>query len=80
MKSQSALLDALETYKRNLGEIQERLTAVQVWIDAANFVQCPDLFTAQVHERDDLRQREKEMTFRIRFVKWVLDADKNEKD
>lgn len=75
MKSQQALLDALATYDRNLGEIQERLNSVQVWIDAANFVQCPDLFTAQVKERDDLRRREKEMEFRIRFVKWILDSD-----
>ncbi len=77
MKSQSVLLDALATYNRNLGEIRERLDAVQVWIDAANFVQCPDLFTAQVHERDDLRRREKEMEFRIRFVKWILETDKS---
>ena len=76
MKSEDALLLALTKYNEELGKIRERLDWTKSWLDAANFMQSPDLFVAQVKERDELQKREQEMDFKIRFVKWVLEDDK----
>ena len=39
-------------------------------------MQNQELFIAQVKERDELRDREKEMEFKIRFTQWVLEDEK----
>ena len=75
MKSKDALLLALTKYNEELGKIRERLDWTKSWLDAANFMQVPDLFIAQVKERDELQKREQEMDFKIRFVKWVLEDE-----
>ena len=83
MKSKDALLLALTKYNEELGKIRERLDWTKSWLDAANFMQVPELFVAQVKERDELQKREQEMDFKIRFVKWVLEDNKpkeNEKE
>ena len=80
MKSKDALLLALTKYNKELGKIRERLDWTKSWLDAANFMQSPDLFVAQVNERDELRKRETEMDFKIRFVKWVLEDNKPKED
>ena len=80
MKSKDALLLALTKYTDELGKIRERLDWTKSWLDAANFMQAPDLFVAQVNERDELRKRETEMDFKIRFVKWVLEDNKPKED
>ena len=76
MKSKDALLLALTKYNEELGKIRERLDWTKSWLDAANFMQVPDLFIAQVKERDELQKREQEMDFKIRFVKWILEDNK----
>ena len=76
MKSKDALLLALTKYNEELGKIRERLDWTKSWLDAANFMQVPDLFIAQVKERDELQKREQEMDFKIRFVKWILEGNK----
>lgn len=76
MKTEMSLSLALTKYNEELGKIRERLEWTTSWLDAANFMQVPDLFIAQVKEREELRKRETEMDFKIRFVKWVLEDDK----
>lgn len=76
MKTEMSLSLALTKYNEELGKIRERLDWTTTWLDAANFMQVPDLFIAQVKEREELRKREQEMDFKIRFVKWVLEDDK----
>lgn len=76
MKTRETLVLALTKYNEELGKIRERLDWTKSWLDAANFMQSPDLFVAQVKEREELREREKEMDFKIRFVKWVLEDEK----
>ena len=75
MKNKEALALALTKYTDELGKIRERLAWTKSWLDAANFMQVPDLFIAQVKERDELQKREQEMDFKIRFVKWVLEDE-----
>ena len=76
MKSAETLKLALTKYKTELGKIQERLDWTTSWLDAANFMQNQELFVAQVKERDELRDRAKEMEFKIRFTQWVLEDEK----
>lgn len=76
MKTPQTLTLALNKYKEELGKIRERLDWTTTWLDAANFMQVPDLFIAQVKEREELRKREQEMDFKIRFTQWVLEDDK----
>lgn len=76
MKNKETLTLALTKYTDELGKIRERLDWTKSWLDAANFMQVPDLFIAQVKERDELQKREQEMDFKIRFVKWVLEDNK----
>lgn len=76
MKNKERLTLALTKYTDELGKIRERLDWTKSWLDAANFMQVPDLFIAQVKERDELQKREQEMDFKIRFVKWVLEDNK----
>lgn len=76
MKTAETLKLALAKYKTELGKIRERLDWTTSWLDAANFMQVPELFVAQVKERDELRRRETEMDFKIRFVEWVLETEK----
>lgn len=76
MKTQATLQAALNKYKKELATIRDRLENVTAWLDAAEFMQSPDLFVAQVKERDELRAREKDMDFKIRFTKWVLEDEK----
>lgn len=73
MKTQATLQAALNKYKKELVTIRERLENVTVWLDAAEFMQSPDLFIAQVKERDELRAREKYMDFKVRFTEWILE-------
>ena len=80
MKSQNTLILALNKYEAELGKIRERLDWAQTWLDAANFMQEQDLFIAQVKERDELRKREQETDFKIRFTKWVLEDEKPKED
>lgn len=75
MKNKETLTLALTKYTDELGKIRERLDWTKSWLDAANFMQVPDLFIAQVKERDELQKREQEMDFKIRFVKWVLEDE-----
>ena len=75
MKNKETLTLALTKYTDELGKIRERLDWTKSWLDAANFMQVPDLFVAQVKERDELQKREQEMDFKIRFVKWVLEDE-----
>lgn len=75
MKTQKALTLALNKYTEELGKIRERLDWTRTWLDAANFMQEPNLFVAQIKEKDDLLNREKEMEFKIRFTKWVLEDE-----
>lgn len=76
MKTAETLNLALAKYKTELNKVRERLDWTKSWLDAANFMQVPDLFIAQVKERDELQKREQEMDFKIRFVKWVLEDNK----
>lgn len=76
MKTQQTLNLALSKYKTELATIRDRIDACQVWLDAASFMQVPDLFIAQVKERDELRRRESETDFKIRFTEWVLEDEK----
>jgi hypothetical protein len=75
LKNKETLTLALTKYTDELGKIRERLDWTKSWLDAANFMQVPDLFIAQVKERDELQKREQEMDFKIRFVKWVLEDE-----
>lgn len=75
MKNKETLTLALTKYTDELGKIRERLDWTKSWLDAANFMQVPDLFIAQVKEREELQKREQEMDFKIRFVKWVLEDE-----
>ena len=76
MKTEQTLRLALAKYKSEQATIGERLESCQMWLDAASFMQAPDLFVAQVKERDELRRRETETDFRIRFTEWVLENEK----
>jgi hypothetical protein len=76
MKTQATLQAALNKYKKELATIRERLENVTEWLDATEFMRSPDLFVAQVKERDELRAREKDMDFKVRFTEWILEDDK----
>ena len=73
MKTADAIKAAVAKYEADLATIRERLESANQWLDAAEFMRAPDLFVAQVKERDELRSREKEMDFKVRFAKWVLE-------
>lgn len=76
MKNKDTLLLALAKFTDELNKVRERLNWTKSWLDAANFMQEPSLFIAQVEERKDLQKREQELDFKIRFVKWVLEDNK----
>jgi hypothetical protein len=76
MKTAETLNLALAKYKTELNKVRERLDWTKSWLDAANFMQEPSLFVAQVEERKDLQKREQELDFKIRFVEWVLETEK----
>lgn len=76
MKTAETLNLALTKYKTELNKVRERLDWTKSWLDAANFMQEPSLFVAQVEERKDLQKREQELDFKIRFVEWVLETEK----
>lgn len=76
MKNKDTLLLALAKFTDELNKVRERLNWTKSWLDAANFMQEPSLFVAQVEERKDLQKREQELDFKIRFVKWVLEDNK----
>lgn len=76
MKNKDTLLLALAKFTDELNKVRERLDWTKTWLDAANFMQEPSLFIAQVEERKDLQKREQELDFKIRFVKWVLEDNK----
>lgn len=76
MKTAETLNLALAKYKTELNKVRERLDWTKSWLDAANFMQEPSLFVAQVEERKDLQKREQELDFKIRFVEWVLEDNK----
>ena len=75
MKTEQSLNLALTKYEKELATIRERLESITVWLDAASFMQHQELFVAQVKERDELRRRETELSFMVRFTKWVLEKD-----
>lgn len=79
MKTPQMLKVAIAKYETELKAIRERLDWTQTWLDAANFMQDPALFVAQVDERKELQRREQDMDFKIRFVKWLLE-DEQPKD
>lgn len=76
MKTAETLNLALAKYKTELNKVRERLGWTKSWLDAANFMQEPSLFVAQVEERKDLQKREQELDFKIRFTEWVLEDNK----
>ena len=76
MKTAETLNLALAKYKTELNKVRERLDWTKSWLDAANFMQEPSLFVAQVEERKDLQKREQELDFKIRFTEWVLEDNK----
>lgn len=76
MKNKDTLLLAIAKFTDELNKVRERLEWTKTWLDAANFMQEPSLFVAQVEERKDLQKREQELDFKIRFVKWVLEDSK----
>lgn len=76
MKTAETLKLALAKYKTELNKVRERLDWTKSWLDAANFMQEPSLFVAQVEERKDLQKREQELDFKIRFTEWVLEDNK----
>lgn len=76
MKTVETLKLALAKYKTELNKVRERLDWTKSWLDAANFMQEPSLFVAQVEERKDLQKREQELDFKIRFTEWVLEDNK----
>lgn len=76
MKTAETLNLALAKYKTELNKVRERLNWTKSWLDAANFMQVPDLFIAQVKERDELQKREQKLDFKIRFTEWVLEDNK----
>ncbi len=76
MKTAETLHLALAKYKTELNKVRERLDWTKSWLDAANFMQEPSLFVAQVEERKDLQKREQELDFKIRFTEWVLEDNK----
>jgi hypothetical protein len=76
LKNKDTLLLAVAKFTDELNKVRERLDWTKSWLDAANFMQEPSLFVAQVEERKDLQKREQELDFKIRFVKWVLEDNK----
>lgn len=76
MKTAETLNLALAKYKTELNKVRERLNWTKSWLDAANFMQVPDLFIAQVKERDELQKREQKLDFKIHFTEWVLEDNK----
>lgn len=80
MKNKDTLLLAIAKFTDELNKVRERLEWTKTWLDAANFMQEPSLFVAQVEERKDLQKREQELDFKIRFVKWVLEDSKPKED
>lgn len=80
MKTAETLNLALAKYKTELNKVRERLDWTKSWLDAANFMQEPSLFVAQVEERKDLQKREQELDFKIRFTEWVLEDNKQKEN
>lgn len=76
MKNKDTLLLAIAKFTDEMNKVRERLDWTKSWLDAANFMQEPSLFIAQVEERKELQKREQELDFKIRFVKWVLEDNK----
>ena len=72
MKTEETIKAAIATYEKELKTIQDKIDAITTWKDASNYIQHADLFIAQRKELDELRSCEKEMDFKIRFAKWVL--------
>lgn len=75
MKTEQSLNLALNKYEKELVTIRDRIKDVTVWLDAASFMQHQELFVAQVKERDELRRRETELDFMVRFAKWILEKE-----
>ena len=67
---------AIAKFTDELNKVRERLNWTKSWLDAANFMQEPSLFIAQVEERKNLQKREQELDFKIRFTEWVLEDNK----
>ena len=76
MKNKDTLLLAIAKFTDELNKVRERLNWTKSWLDAANFMQEPSLFIAQVEERKNLQKREQELDFKIRFTEWVLEDNK----
>lgn len=75
MKTEQSLNLALTKYEKELATIRGRIKDVTVWLDASSFMQHQELFIAQVKERDELRRRETELDFMVRFAKWILEKE-----
>lgn len=80
MKNKDTLLLAVAKFTDELNKVRERLDWTKSWLDAANFMQEPSLFVAQVEERKDLQKREQELNFKIRFTEWVLEDNKQKEN
>lgn len=74
MKSVEQIRQALATYEADMKRIQTDIDNVKkVWKKAGEVMEYPEFLVACVKEREALQQEEKEMSFKIRFAKWVLE-------
>lgn len=76
MKTQQTLKAARQKYQVELDQVRDLIHDVRVWARASDKMNHEQLLIAQTDERKDLQQQEKELDFKIRFVDWVLEDDK----
>lgn len=73
MKTEQTIKAALTKYSTELEDIKTKIHDTEVWKEASLNMKHVDLFIAQREELKDLRAKEKEADFKIRFVKWILE-------
>lgn len=75
MKTPEQIKAAIARYEKDLKAIRSGIEDVEVWKDASRCMKNEQLFIQQREELQDLRKKEADMDFKIRFAKWVLEED-----
>lgn len=73
MKTEQTIRTALAKYEVELQALRNEIHDVEAWKTASIRLENAELLVAQRKELEEMRAKEKEADFKIRFVKWLLD-------
>ena len=74
MKTQATLQAALKKFEEELVLVRTKLKELDdVWLRGGAIMQEREFLVECQKRYDDLRLQEKELDFKIRFTKWVLE-------